>query len=175
MTDAIKQQLKDVGTKVPEFSLKGYTLWARVVSVYDGDTMTCILPLFGNHYKFPIRMNGIDTCEIKSKLDENKKKAVRARNQVLQWIMPDMVISQTEMYTKKQIEELLASDVYLVYVECDSFDKYGRLLANVFSSQEDTVDINNSFSERMVAGGMAYRYYGDTKLTEAEQATQLQT
>lgn len=173
--DTIKQEFKGVGTKVPEFSLKGYALWARVVAVYDGDTMTCVLPLFGNYYKFPVRMNGIDTCEIKSKLEENKKKAVRARNQVLQWIMTDKVISQTESYTKKQIDELLASDVYLVYLECDSFDKYGRLLANVFASKEEVFDVANSFSEKLVACGLAYRYYGETKLTETEQAAQLQS
>lgn len=173
MSSEVREQFRLVGTKVPEFSLKGRTLWARVVSVYDGDTLTCIVPLFGNHYKFSVRMNGIDTCEIKSKLEENKKKAIQARNQLLQWIMIDKQFPLSEPYTKKQIEEMLASDVYLVYMRCDSFDKYGRLLADVFPAEEVSTDPQQCFSERMIAGGLAYRYFGDTKLTEAEQSAQL--
>ena len=40
-----------------EFSLNNLFIDVRVVSIYDGDTCTCILPLFNNFYKF-ILING---------------------------------------------------------------------------------------------------------------------
>ena len=56
----------------PHFSLNGQKLWGRVVSLYDGDTLTIALNVFDAIYKFSVRMNGIDTCEIKSKNDSIK-------------------------------------------------------------------------------------------------------
>ena len=44
------------------FSLKNTECYARVVQIYDGDTITAVIPLFDNFYKFSIRLNGIDTC-----------------------------------------------------------------------------------------------------------------
>ena len=59
----------------PHFSLNGQKLWGRVVNVYDGDTLTIVLSVFNGIYKFSVRMNGIDTCEVKSKNDKNKELA----------------------------------------------------------------------------------------------------
>lgn len=167
--DTAIQTFQRAGTSVPEFSLKGQEMWARVVSVYDGDTMTVILPMAGSVYKYSLRMNGIDTCEIKSKLEENKRKAIQARNTVLSWVMPTASIQATEAYAKKDIEEMLLKDIHLVYIRCDSFDKYGRLLADVYASPSDTT----SFSDKLVELKLAYRYYGETKLTEQEQLSAL--
>lgn len=44
-----------------EFSLDNYITLARVVDIYDGDTCTCIIPLYNNYYKYHIRLNEIDT------------------------------------------------------------------------------------------------------------------
>ena len=59
----------------PKFSLsllfKDELVKARVVNIYDGDTITCILPINNKYYNFKIRLAGIDTCEIKSKCEED--------------------------------------------------------------------------------------------------------
>ena len=60
----------------PHFSLNGQKLWGRVVSLYDGDTLTIALNVFDGIYKLSVRMNGIDTCEIKSKNEKNKEEII---------------------------------------------------------------------------------------------------
>merc|ERR1719384_38722 len=49
--------------------------YAKVVKVYDGDTVTIVAPLFdGVISRFRVRLNGIDAPEIRTK-DEWEKKA----------------------------------------------------------------------------------------------------
>jgi endonuclease YncB( thermonuclease family) len=165
---SVKEQFAAVGLQVPPFSLAGTKTWARVVSVYDGDTMTLILPLFNQstYYKFNVRMLGIDTSEIKSKLEENRIRAIRARNRVMQWVLPAAPIDPTFPYPRKQLDTMLANEVALVWVVCEAQDKYGRVLVNVYASPEDTT----SFSQRLLHEKLAYPYQGETKLTEDQQA-----
>lgn len=155
------------GLSTPEFSLKGIETFCRVVSVYDADTITVVMPLFDSYYRFNIRLLGIDCPEMKSKILENKKKAIRARNQVIQWLLPNKTINLDETYTKKQIQEMFAQDVAIAWIKCDEYEKFGRILANLYSNFNDPEHL--SFSNRLIAEGLAYSYMGGTKLTEEEQ------
>ena len=58
--------------------------------------------------------------------------------------------------------------MYFVWVECLDFDKYGRLLANVYNLNTE-IKSDNSFSSILLKEKLAYVYNGDTKLTEEEQ------
>jgi endonuclease YncB( thermonuclease family) len=60
----------------PVFSLDNETHLAKVVDIYDGDTLTCAIFIFGKFYKFNVRLSGIDTSELQSK---NYQKALQAR------------------------------------------------------------------------------------------------
>jgi endonuclease YncB( thermonuclease family) len=145
----------------PMFSLNGIKTYARVVDIIDGDTINCIIPFFDNKYfKFNIRLSGIDTCEMKSKNDENKKLAIAARDLLFE------LITNKKLYqlSKKEISNILNEDLYLVWVECLNFDKFGRVLANV--SKNETAQ---SFSDILVNKKLAYQYHGEKKLTEEEQ------
>jgi endonuclease YncB( thermonuclease family) len=165
--------LQGYGINTPPLSLQGVHTWARVVSVYDADTMTVVLPVFGTVFKVNIRLQGIDCCEIKSKNKENKERAVRARNRVLQYIgvLPFDEASLDSAMTKAQIQNILSQTVFLVWLECGEMDKYGRVLANAYSSPgaEQTA----CFSERLINERFAYRYDGGTKLSEDQQASAL--
>jgi hypothetical protein len=55
----------------------------------------------------------------------------------------------------------------LVKIKCGDFDKYGRLLAEIYTIKNDTQDI--SFSQHLLYNNLAYKYTGQTKLTESEQ------
>ena len=46
-------------------------------------------------------------------------------------------IKDTLCATKKQIIEIFNNDIVIVDVECDDFDKYGRLLANIFINNKN--------------------------------------
>lgn len=144
----------------PMFSLNGIKTYVRVVDILDGDTINCIIPLHGSYYKFNIRLNGIDTCETKSKNDMNKKLAMTARDLLFELITNKKGIE----LSKKEISDILDENVYLVWIECLNFDKFGRVLAKV--SKNETSD---SFSSVLINKKLAYEYHGEKKLTEEEQ------
>jgi endonuclease YncB( thermonuclease family) len=146
----------------PEFSLNGFCTTGRLVDIVDGDSLTIILPLFNNFYKYHVRLCGIDTCEMKSKNKENKDLAIKARNTLLELV----VDTPKSPLLKKDIQEILDKNIIIVFVECFDFDKYGRLLANVYI-KKDELKIN--LSEYLLQHKLAYKYTGDTKLTEKEQ------
>jgi endonuclease YncB( thermonuclease family) len=65
--------------------------------------------------------------------------------------------------TNKQIIDIFDKDVYIINIECRDFDKYGRLLANVF------INDGRSIASVLLEEKLAYKYDGKTKLTEEEQ------
>lgn len=145
------------------FSLCGINTYARLVDVYDGDTITCIIPIFDNYYKFHVRLYDLDTCELKSKNDELKHHALLARKKAL-----DILCGHNNLdlhCCKKDIQHYLIEHNIIIWLECLTFDKYGRLLANVY--QKD--DKNNSLSTILINCHLGYSYAGGTKLNENEQ------
>lgn len=152
------------GGSTPEFSMNNIKTPARVVSVYDGDTLTVVLPVLSSFFKFNVRMLGIDTCEIKSKAPKNKELAYRARNRLFHLITGRII---DESWKRKQVDEFLEANVYLVNMHCLEFDKYGRLLAFVYPTSP--ADPAMSFSDTLLRERLAYAYQGDTKLTEEDQ------
>jgi len=145
------------------FSLNGVNTYARLVDVYDGDTITCIIPIFNNYYKFHIRLDNLDTCEMKSKNDELKYQAFLARKKVLDILCEN---NNLDLHCcKKDIQTYFTDNNIIVYLECLNFDKYGRLLANVYKKD----DKNKSLSSILIDCHLGFPYSGGTKLNENEQ------
>ena len=157
--------LKKYGLNTPALSLDGICTWARVVDVYDGDTITLVIPFKNDFYKFQCRMRGIDTCEIKSKVKENKDRAIRARNRLLQLAGCTITNLDTTL-TRKDIQNMLNQRPSIVWIKCFEFEKFGRLLCDVFQTDLAHTD---SFASVLIREKLAYEYMGETKLTEDEQ------
>ena len=123
------------------YSLKG-NFRAKVVDVYDGDTITIVIFNKFGFEKHKLRMYGYDSPEMKPKLHiENR----------------DNII-----YKAKQAKEFLSNLILNEIVEFESmgFDKYGRLLGKIF--------INNYCSRQdvnqlMLDSEFGYAYFGGTK------------
>lgn len=135
-----KQDIEKLATytcETKKFSLNGHKTYAKCVHVYDGDTMHAIfkLPNTNEFYKWDVRLNGIDTPEMKSKNNAEKEKAVEARDFLASKILDKIIV-----------------------LECLYFDKYGRLLANIYLD-----DVNNSVNQMMIDNGFAKQYSGGTK------------
>lgn len=87
----------------------------KVVKVYDADTITIANHIsIGNAhtdqvYRFQVRLNGIDTPEIKSKNATTKMLATKARD-----VLAEMIFGK------------------IVVLRNVKFEKYGRLLADVY-------------------------------------------
>lgn len=118
---------------VQKFSLKDMIFDAKVVKVYDGDTITVIFHFNGRFYKWNCRLERIDTPEIKSKHIAEKNSAKHARD-----FLSDRILNK------------------IVKIKCNMFDKYGRLLIELFM---DNVNMN----DLMISEGYAKEYDGGTK------------
>lgn len=149
-----KEIFKNYGINTPELSLAGKTMYARVVKVYDGDTITVVLPLFDSFYKYNVRIYGLDTPELRSKNTLLKYCAYRARDRII------------ELIDGNDLEQIVS----LVYIECQEYDKYGRLLCNVYLDETREISITNV----LIAEHLGYMYNGEKKLTEEEQIDLLQ-
>ena len=167
---------------------EGYKTIGRVVDIYDGDTCTVIIYYGGEYIKYPVRLFGIDTCEIKSKNEKNNELAYQARHKIYNLITS----KQLDDYKCKrtEIRKILNEDVYLVVLDIAGLDKYGRLLAdmfkydnnnkqnilnvmNLFKSNEKNNNKIKTFSKILLEEKLAYAYDGKTKKTENEQIIEM--
>ena len=86
----------------------------HVIKVYDGDTITIAnkLPIYhcDDIFRFSVRLNGIDTPEIKGKDDDEKEAAKVAKNALAEKILNKYVVLKN--VTTEKYGRLLA-DVYL--------------------------------------------------------------
>jgi hypothetical protein len=103
---------------------------------------------------------------MKSKNKVNKELAIKARNRMLELITKQKIDPQL-INTKKQIDDLLNNDVHVVYVHCLEFEKFGRVLAHIYDNETSA----KSYADILVEEKLAYKYMGDTKLTEEQQVT----
>ena len=131
------KNLEQMTSKTNKFSLNGYKTFAKCVHAYDGDTIHVVfkMPHSNEYNKWVIRMMGIDTPEIKAKNTNEKQLAVKARDFLRELILDKIII-----------------------IECLDFDKYGRLLGNLFIEGNDI-----SISNMMIEKGYAKAYDGGTK------------
>ena len=108
----------------------------RVIKVYDGDTITIAAKLpFDNSplYRLSVRLNGIDTPEIKGKTEDEKTAAKLVKDELSKLILNKRV-------SLKNIQT----------------EKYGRILADVYIGE---LHIN----QWLVTEKYAVKYDGGTK------------
>jgi endonuclease YncB( thermonuclease family) len=144
------------------FSFDGLNTMSRIIDITDGDTVKAIIPFKDSYYKIIIRLNNIDTCETRSKCEENKKLGLDAKKRIYNLITDKIA---DEDYNKKSVKKELNTNCYLVYLKCYDFDKYGRVLADIYKNENN----DESFSSILIKEKLAYVYEGKTKLTEEQQ------
>lgn len=116
-------------------------LVGKVIKVYDGDTITIASKLPNTEkpiYRFSVRLNGIDSAEIKGKTANEIKFAFEARDKLYELIYGKMI-----------------------HLKNISTEKYGRILADVYL---DDLHIN----KWMLDNNLAVKYDGGTKQRPTE-------
>ena len=112
------------------FNFENQTKPCRIVDVYDGDTITVIFEVFQNQsYKFRIRLAGIDTPEIRGGTAVTKDLGLNAKNRVISLITGHQYGGGGG---RPEVRDLLNTFVYTATLKCGKFEKYGRLLAEVY-------------------------------------------
>ena len=125
--------LETTTSSVPFFTLKGHKCRAKVVHVYDGDTIHLVFEFLGQMFKWHTRIAHVDTPELKTKNQEEKKMGYEARD---------------------KLRELI--DGKLVDIVCLDFDKYGRVLAEITYN-------GGRVDEWLIKNNYAKSYEGKTK------------
>ncbi len=159
--------LEDCTKETPEFSLCGSTLLGKVVECYDADTCKIVLPVQNNFYKFTCRLSGIDTPEIKPRKDKPNRDneimwAKKARAELLKMICFNDSFNNLDI-KKEEVIKHLEINKKLIKVKCLDFDKYGRLLVELFYNDETDFSFNKSFNSLLVEKDLAVCYDGGTK------------
>lgn len=146
------------------YSLNDISMPGKIVNIYDGDTVHTVFLINDELVKFNCRLIGIDAPEICPKNVKDTKKrnlevvsATESRNFLITQVTG---VKPSENITKKEIKELCGNSRKLVWIKCHNFDKYGRLLVEIFLNKTDTVSVN----QQMVALNYAKEYDGGTKV-----------
>lgn len=162
------------------FNLVDKEILAKVVDIYDGDTCTCIFNIFGDYYKFKIRLAEIDTCEMTSSNEKLKQKAIEAKMRLYNLITNKTILGdkgeqENKDISKKAMKEILNKENYIVKILCGDFDKYGRVLGWLYTKDSviNKYDKSNSFNHILIKEKLAYLYYGNAKSTEEDQIKSL--
>ena len=134
--------IKD-SNEIKYFSFEGNIFYAKHCNIYDGDTFSVIFDYKGDLIKYKCRCMGYDTAEMKPSLNnpnrENEKELAHK--------------------AKNRLEELLNKhETKLIKIECLNFDKYGRLLVNVWNMVDE-----KSINQIMIEEGHGKAYSGGTK------------
>ncbi len=145
---------------VPEFSLNGIRTIGKVVDVYDGDTCKIILANGNVLMRFNCRLKFIDTPEMKPLRNKPNRdveitNAIKCRNKLIQ-LVTNCQLGLDDNLTKVQVKKLLNSNNRVIQVQCHEFDKYGRLLVELYLG-------DNTVNNTLVEEGYAKSYDGGTK------------
>lgn len=118
--------------------MKPYYYKAEVLSVYDGDTCTCLVDLgFKTFVRVKIRLIGIDTPEIRTKDLEEKAKGFATRDWLRERILGKKVLLHTE-----------------------EKGKFGRWLGMIWSLEEENLNFESSYNGKLISEGFAKEYNG---------------
>ena len=145
----------NVDNKLPFFSMEGEYLIGKCVDVYDGDTVKIAMPIVidGNLtnklFRWNCRLNRVDTPEIRTKNLQEKEFGKKVRD-----ILREKILNK------------------LIYVKCLDFDKYGRLLTELYIDEDyNYLNINCdnceeklvNISSWLISNNYAKEYFGGTK------------
>ena len=131
------EELQNKNNEVPLFSLNGKSFMAKIVEIYDGDTITVIFKLFGEYYKWKCRIKHVDSPEIKTQDKIEKERAI---------------------FVRDKMRDLLLNKIVTIHCSLDKKDKYGRLLIEFNIPKSNT-----KIHEWLIQNNYARPYEGDSK------------
>ena len=118
--------------------MQPYYYHAKIVKVYDGDTCTCEIDLgFNITRRVKIRLVGINTPEIRTKKKKKKEAGYKSRD----WLAERVLDKKVLLHTAKK-------------------GKFGRWLGTIWELEEDKLDFENSYNNKLIVEGFAKLYQG---------------
>ena len=144
-----KDLLKNSFDNLKKFTFEGIITKAKVIDVYDGDTVTIVFYFQDIPIKDTFRMIGYDSPEIKPRKDmQNRNLHITAAK-----------------YVKEFLKNKLLNQI--VWVKFSQEEKYGRLMGNMYlinpNSKNKFIGNEDCINELMVVNGYGKQYGGGRK------------
>lgn len=114
---------------------------ATVLNVVDGDTIDLMIDLgFDIHRKIRVRLYGVNTPESRTKDLKEKELGIKAKEFTKDWLSRHKWV--------------------FVNTIPDKNDKYGRILAQIFSSEDISSPSTACLNKDIIQSGYAREYFG---------------
>lgn len=118
-----------------------YWYTATVLKVIDGDTLDVMIDLgFNIHHKARVRLYGVNTPESRTKDLAEKEMGLKAKSFTADW---------TTRHRQVFLKTIAGKD-----------DKYGRILAQIYSDKDVKSEQTACLNEDIVSSGLARAYFG---------------
>jgi micrococcal nuclease len=118
-----------------------YWYTAKVLKVIDGDTLDVMIDLgFNIHHKARVRLYGVNTPESRTKDLAEKEMGLKAKTFTADW---------TARHQTVFLKTIAGKD-----------DKYGRILAQIYSDKDVKSEQTACLNEDIVSSGYARAYFG---------------
>ena len=112
----------EVDNNIPQFNFNGDIKQAKVVDVYDGDTIKIVFTVSNKLYKFNCRIIGVDTPELRTKNKKEKKYGIHVRNKLRESdIFYNFALSNKNGSEKLYLDSV-GGNSSIVYFGKDSFE-----------------------------------------------------
>lgn len=139
-----KKSFKYEGKIIQKLEMDNSCHYAKVIDIYDADTITCILFFRNIPNIVKIRLHGIDAPEMKpDKLNEN-----------------DMIKEKAlAIISKVVLQKLIQKNNNIIFLKTYGSEKYGRTLANIYKEENGS----ESFNEILINLKLVDKYDGKKK------------
>lgn len=135
----ILQKIKEP-EKMKHISFEGCSFWGIPTNIYDGDTFSIIFIIDGKPIKYRCRTLGYDSPEMKPLLSNPNRES-------------EIILAKK---AKDRFTELLTMHhTKMVFVKCYKFEKYGRLLVELWNNVD-----GESINQIMIREGHGKSYDG---------------
>ena len=129
-----------------------YWYTGKVLNVVDGDTVDLMIDLgFSIHHKIRVRLYGVNTPESRTKDAAEKEMGLKAKEFTKDW--------------------LHNHETVFIKTVVDKNEKYGRVLAELYSSGDIDAPTTACLNKDIIESGYAREYFGVGDKTWAEFKT----
>ena len=155
-----KRILSAADDSIPVFSLDNYNGYAKITSVYDGDTFNALIMKHGRVLKFKFRTLGYDSAEMKPRLTmEGRNDHIYLAKLARDMFKQECGFDDRAPYVIWNPFMCRNKVNGWVWIQCYKNDKYGRPLVSVYRHRGDKVSVN----QKMISSGIVNVYNGKTK------------
>ncbi len=146
---------------VPFTTLEGHKSKAKVVYVYDGDTVYLVYEDSNKQYqKVHARLAGIDTPE----MTKTSGIAKLARNALIS-LVTNISLDEYDTRSSPELKYLLDKNTKVLYAIFKGKEKYGRELVELYDYEDARGDFSKSINQKLIDTKHAKPYYGGTKVS----------